>query len=69
MFHRWFAAARSTRHRRLTLQRKEDQMKLATITFVWDKWRDQFISEKLQPMVIYAEFLAPDLVSDTIAGV
>ena len=51
MFHRWFAAARSTRHRRLTLQRKEDQMKLATITFVWDKWRDQFISEKLRPMV------------------
>lgn len=50
MFHRWFAAARSTRHRRLTLQRKEDQMKLATITFVWDKWRDQFISEKLRPM-------------------
>ncbi|KII88582.1 hypothetical protein PLICRDRAFT_698940 [Plicaturopsis crispa FD-325 SS-3] len=50
MFHRWLTAARSARHRRLTLQRKEDELRLSLIAVTWDKWRDRFNDEKLRPI-------------------
>ncbi|TFK42645.1 Sfi1 spindle body protein-domain-containing protein [Crucibulum laeve] len=50
VFSRWLASARATRYRRLTLQRREDQLKLATSLAAWDKWRDRFIDEKLRPI-------------------
>jgi protein SFI1 len=51
MFHRWLSSARVTRHRRVTLQRKEDEMNLGTIAVTWEKWRDRFKDEKLRPIV------------------
>lgn len=51
LFYRWLSAARSARHRRMTLQRKEDQLKAASVTAAWQKWRERFIDEKLRPIV------------------
>lgn len=51
LFNRWSSLARTTRHRRLTLQKKEDEMKFSMIAFAWDKWRDRFSDEKLRPIV------------------
>lgn len=50
MFHRWLSATRSARRRRLTLQRKETELKAATIEVAWDKWRERYINEKLRPI-------------------
>jgi protein SFI1 len=51
MFYRWLSATRSARHRRVTLQRKEDQMNAACVAIAWDKWRERFVDEKLRPIV------------------
>lgn len=51
MFYRWLTVARAVRHRRITLQRKEDEMNFSTLSVVWDKWRDRFVDEKLRPIV------------------
>ncbi|KAF8078011.1 hypothetical protein FPV67DRAFT_1403819 [Lyophyllum atratum] len=48
LFNRWLTLARITRHRRITLKQKEDEMKLAMLASVWDKWRDRFSDEKLR---------------------
>ncbi|KAG6911480.1 hypothetical protein DXG01_014554 [Tephrocybe rancida] len=42
--------ARVTRHRRITLKGKEDEIKLSIMAYTWDKWRDRFSDEKLRPM-------------------
>ncbi|KAK0210699.1 CTLH/CRA C-terminal to lish motif domain-containing protein [Desarmillaria ectypa] len=49
IFHQWLAAARAARHRRLLLQRREDEVKLATMEMAWDKWRDKFKDDQLRP--------------------
>jgi hypothetical protein len=51
MFYRWLSAARSARHRRMTLQRKEDEMKGTCVAIAWDRWRERFVAEKLRPIV------------------
>jgi len=53
MFYRWLSAARSARHRRLILQRKEDELKAACIAAAWDKWRERFVNEKLRSIVSF----------------
>lgn len=57
LFHRWLTAARSARHRRLTLQRKEDEMKAACLETAWNKWRERFVDEKLRPIVCLSFFI------------
>lgn len=44
------------RHRRLTLQRKEDEMKAATVAAAWNKWRERFVDEKLRPIVSHRTY-------------
>lgn len=51
MFYRWSSIARTHRHRRITLQKKEDEMKLSMIASAWDRWRDRFSDERLRPIV------------------
>jgi hypothetical protein len=51
MFHRWLSATRVARRRRVTLQRKEGEIKRATLAVAWDEWRDRFNDEKLRPLV------------------
>ncbi|KAJ6596838.1 hypothetical protein DFH09DRAFT_1272396 [Mycena vulgaris] len=50
IFHRWLSAARTNRHRRLTLERKEAEIKFGLISVAWDKWRDRFKHKRLQPI-------------------
>ncbi|KAJ7582773.1 hypothetical protein C8J56DRAFT_955676 [Mycena floridula] len=50
MFHQWLSAARSRRRRKLALQEKEEQIRLAVLEFAWDKWRERFTEEKLRPL-------------------
>lgn len=51
MFYRWLSAARSANRRRLTLQRKEKEMKAACVAVTWDRWRERFVNEKLRLIV------------------
>ncbi|KAJ7219221.1 hypothetical protein GGX14DRAFT_541179 [Mycena pura] len=50
LFHRWLSAARTTRHRRLTLERKQADIQFGVISVAWDKWRDRFKHQSLQPI-------------------
>ncbi|RDB21456.1 hypothetical protein Hypma_011541 [Hypsizygus marmoreus] len=50
LFNRWLNLARITRHRRITLKEKEDEMKFSVIASAWDKWRDRFSDERLRPI-------------------
>ncbi|GLB35015.1 putative sfi1 spindle body protein [Lyophyllum shimeji] len=50
VFNRWLTLARITRHRRVTLKQKEDEMKLSMLASFWDRWRDRFSDEKLRPI-------------------
>ncbi|KAG5654501.1 hypothetical protein H0H81_001142 [Sphagnurus paluster] len=50
LFNRWLTHTRITRHRRITLKQKEDEMKLNMLGTAWDKWRDRFSDEKLRPI-------------------
>ncbi|KIL69688.1 hypothetical protein M378DRAFT_156912 [Amanita muscaria Koide BX008] len=56
-FHRWIAAMRMTRRRRITLRENEDEFNLVVLIKSWDKWRDRFVEEKLR-------VLEHDFVSD-----
>lgn len=51
MFYRWLTAARKSRHRRLLLQQKEDELKMAVVADAWDKWRERYLAIRLQPIV------------------
>ncbi|PFH54413.1 hypothetical protein AMATHDRAFT_170288 [Amanita thiersii Skay4041] len=46
-FHRWFTTAQITHHRRISLQKKEDKLKLIQAAKVWDNWRSRFVEQKL----------------------
>jgi hypothetical protein len=50
-FHRWLSAARASRHRRVTLQQKEAELKHSWLVAAWDKWRERYLREKLRPLV------------------
>ncbi|KAF8212289.1 hypothetical protein K438DRAFT_1806296 [Mycena galopus ATCC 62051] len=50
IFHRWLSTARKTRHRRLTLDRKEAEIKFGNLSVAWDKWKDRFKQQRLQPL-------------------
>ncbi|KAH8117554.1 Sfi1 spindle body protein-domain-containing protein [Phellopilus nigrolimitatus] len=50
MFSRWLSAAKTIRHRRLLLQEREEDMKLATVEKAWDQWRERFQAERLRPL-------------------
>ncbi|CAK5277723.1 unnamed protein product [Mycena citricolor] len=50
IFHRWLAAARTTRHRRITLERREAEMQLSIVAVAWGRWREQFKNRQLQPI-------------------
>ncbi|KAF9457172.1 hypothetical protein BDZ94DRAFT_1273913 [Collybia nuda] len=50
IFYRWSSLARTHRHRRITLQKKEDEIKLSLIMLAWDRWRDRFSDDKLRPI-------------------
>ncbi|TRM57576.1 hypothetical protein BD626DRAFT_574365 [Schizophyllum amplum] len=50
VFSRWATAARAARHRRVTLQDREAEMKLVMLSSAWDKWREKFKGEKLRPI-------------------
>ncbi|KAJ7273658.1 hypothetical protein B0H12DRAFT_1090432 [Mycena haematopus] len=50
IFHRWLSAGRKARHRRLTLGRKEAEIKFGYLSVAWDKWRDRFKQQRLQPV-------------------
>ncbi|KAJ7685133.1 hypothetical protein DFH06DRAFT_1157556 [Mycena polygramma] len=49
-FRRWLSTARTTRHRRRTLDRNEDKFKFIFVSTAWDKWRDRFKQQRLQPV-------------------
>ena len=51
MFYRWHTAARQSRHRRLLLQQKEEELKMTIIASVWDRWRERYLAIRLQPVV------------------
>ncbi|KAK7043628.1 hypothetical protein VNI00_008239 [Paramarasmius palmivorus] len=50
IFYRWLAAARAARHRRLALQEKEEERRIATLTLFWDTWRERYKAARLQPL-------------------
>ena len=50
-FHRWLAAKRAREHRRETYQRKEALLRRTIIITAWERWRERFMEEKLQPLV------------------
>ncbi|KAI5122945.1 hypothetical protein M0805_006826 [Coniferiporia weirii] len=50
MFARWLSVAKAIRHRRLLLQEREEDMKLAIVEKTWDQWRERFRAERLRPM-------------------
>ncbi|EIN07385.1 hypothetical protein PUNSTDRAFT_121511 [Punctularia strigosozonata HHB-11173 SS5] len=50
MFHRWLQSARAARHRRITLQRKEEELRCAIITMAWEQWRGRFKTMRLRPL-------------------
>ncbi|KAI0693271.1 hypothetical protein BC835DRAFT_1354288 [Cytidiella melzeri] len=50
MFYRWLASARKSRHRRLLLQQKEEELQLTVVAGAWDAWRERYLDIRLQPM-------------------
>ena len=51
MFYKWVTAARKVRHKRVTLQEREEEMQKIRLELAWDKWRGRFQEEKLLPLV------------------
>lgn len=51
LFYKWLAAARKVRHKRATLQEREEEMQRIRLEVAWDKWRGRFQEEKLLPLV------------------
>lgn len=45
------AAKRALEHRRLTYQRREALLRRTIIITAWERWREKFMEEKLQPLV------------------
>ena len=53
MFYNWLNKARSVRHLRVTLQEREEEVRIAKIAVAWDKWRDRFKDERLRTVVSF----------------
>lgn len=51
MFHRWLSSAKTSRHRRLVLQEREEELRLIIQEKAWDRWREKFKAERLRPLV------------------
>lgn len=51
MFHRWLSAAKTSRHRRLVLQEREEELRMNLLEKAWDKWREKYKAERLRPLV------------------
>lgn len=51
MFYKWLTAARKVRHKRVTLQEREQEFQKFRLEAAWDKWRGRFQEEKLLPLV------------------
>jgi hypothetical protein len=51
MFYKWLTAARKVRHKRVTLQERETEMRRIQLEAAWDKWRGRFQAERLLPLV------------------
>jgi protein SFI1 len=51
MFTKWLGAARAVRHRRVTLQQCEEEMKRTRLLILWDKWRERYQDIQLRPLV------------------
>jgi protein SFI1 len=51
MFSKWLNSARAARHRRMTLQLKEEEMERSRVIIAWENWRERFLGIKLQPTV------------------
>ncbi|KAG2078128.1 hypothetical protein BDR04DRAFT_449557 [Suillus decipiens] len=51
MFHRWLMTARARRHKRITLREKELEFDRANVQVAWNRWREQFMNEKLRPLL------------------
>jgi hypothetical protein len=51
MFYKWLATARKLRHKRVTLQERETEMRKIQLEAAWDKWRGRFQAERLLPLV------------------
>ncbi|KAG2157290.1 hypothetical protein DEU56DRAFT_763901 [Suillus clintonianus] len=51
MFHRWLTAARARRHKRITLREKELEFDRANVQVAWNRWRERYMNEKLQPLL------------------
>ncbi|KIK93706.1 hypothetical protein PAXRUDRAFT_828690 [Paxillus rubicundulus Ve08.2h10] len=50
MFHKWLAAARARRHKRLLLRERQTKFNRASMQVAWDRWREKYVEEKLRPI-------------------
>ncbi|KIY69989.1 hypothetical protein CYLTODRAFT_442301 [Cylindrobasidium torrendii FP15055 ss-10] len=50
MFFQWLSAARAARHRKLLLQRLEDEKKLTLLSGAWERWTEKFRDQQLRPL-------------------
>ncbi|KAJ3521872.1 hypothetical protein NMY22_g12132 [Coprinellus aureogranulatus] len=46
LFYRWLSAARLSRHRKIVLRRKEDEVRLQVMEAVWDRWREKTLRSR-----------------------
>ena len=51
MFSKWYALTKTNRHKRVTLQEREEDFKLYLLEKAWDRWRELFKEERLRPLV------------------
>lgn len=51
MFYNWLNKGRSARSLRLTLQEREDQIRMDKLAAAWEQWRDRYKNERLRVVV------------------
>ncbi|KAF8136617.1 hypothetical protein EV363DRAFT_1320052 [Boletus edulis] len=51
MFHKWLAAARARRHKRILLRERQAEFDRASMQVAWDRWKEKYMEEKLHPIV------------------
>lgn len=51
MFHKWLNAARARRHKRVLLREKQTEFDRVSMQVAWDRWRENYMEEKLRPIV------------------
>ena len=47
----WMGATRNSIIRRETLEQREEELRIATLSDAWDKWRDRIVEERLRGVV------------------